>query len=406
MSTKTVVALRSREANLKRKIRRHLKQIGFHRAPDGTLLPPNLDKETYRGIHAHQRAAKLADHKDWIAAKSAKLIQYFASGTDIDVQGIRPRLEPAPGHTWQADLFRIAGLYWRIPISEGYGRRLRFLVWDDNNGKLIGLLALGDAVFNLRARDELIGWDHERRAEALVHLMDAYVLGAVPPYNKLLGGKLIASLARTSDVVEAFDSKYRDTVGVISKRKKQPRLAAITTSSALGRSSIYNRLKLGDRLIFEPIGYTSGWGHFHIADALFEELREYLKQVGDRYANAFKFGNGPNWRLRVIRRALGLLGMDPDLIRHGFAREVFFCPVASNAIAFLRGDHKRVRYKNLLNVESASQAALARWIIPRAARVPDYLNWRAEQFLEELMMRVAQPTAQPTRAKWTGRGTS
>lgn len=405
MSTKSVVTLRSREVSLKRKIRRHLKAIGFARAPDGTLLPPNLDKDTYRSIHAHQRISKLDDHKNWIAAKGEKLIQHFASGTEIDVTRIKPRLELAPGDTWQADLFRFASLYWRIPVSGGYGRRLRFLVWDDNNRKLIGLLALGDAVFNLRVRDDLIGWDHERRAEALVHLMDAYVLGAVPPYNALLGGKLIASLARTSDVVEAFDGKYRDAVGIISKKKKQPRLAAITTSSALGRSSIYNRLKLGNRLVFEPIGYTSGWGHFHIADSLFEELREYLKQGGDSYANAFKFGNGPNWRLRVIRRALDLLGMDPDLIRHGFAREVYFCPVASNAVEFLRGDHKRVRYADLPDVKSASQAALTRWVIPRSARFPGYLSWRSEQFLEELMVRVIQPTAQSVGEKWTGRRT-
>lgn len=406
MSSSNIIALRTREAGLKRRLRAHLKQIGFYRAPDGTLLPPDLDKETYRKIHAYQREEKLAKHKQWIEAKGNKLFQYFASGTEVDVRGIRPRLEPAPGDTWQADLFRFAGLYWRIPISEGYGRRLRFLVWDDNNGKLIGLLALGDAVFNLRARDELIGWDHKRRAEALVNLMDAYVLGAVPPYNTLLGGKLIASLARTSDIVDAFAVKYRKTVGVISKKRKNARLVAITTSSALGRSSIYNRLKLDGRLIFEPIGYTSGWGHFHISDALFEELRDYLHQAGDLYASAFKFGQGPNWRLRVIRRALSLLGMDPDLIRHGFAREVFFCPVATNAIAFLRGDHKRVRYDNLPSVESASKLALDRWIIPRAERVPHYLAWRPEQFLEELTRQVAQPASQPERALWIGHATN
>jgi hypothetical protein len=406
MSTQTVIMLRAREAKLKRKIRRHLKEIGFQRAPDGTLLPPNLDKESYRSSHAHKRAAKLASHEDWVAAKSTKLMPYFASGTDIDVQRIRPRLELVLGGTWQSDLFRLAGLHWQIPISEGYGRRLRFLVWDDNNAKLVGLLALGDAVFNLRARDELIGWDHTRRAEALVHLMDAYVLGAVPPYNTLLGGKLIASLARTSEVLDAFNTKYHEAIGVISRKKKHARLVAITTSSALGRSSIYNRLKLSDRLIFASIGYTSGWGHFHISDGIFEELREYLRQVGDPYANRFRFGNGPNWRLRVIRRAFEVLGMDPNLIRHGFAREVFFCPVADNAIAFLRGDHQRVRYKDLPSVESVGQAALARWVIPRAARVPGYRDWRAEQFLEMITSQAPEPTRQPMGAKWIGRRTS
>ena len=319
-------------------------------------MPPALDKSTYRSIHAHQRAEKITAQKDWITAKSNSLIRYFASGTEVDARGIRPRIEQARGGTWQADLFRLASFYWRIPISVGYGRRIRFLVWDDNNGKLIGLLALGDAVFNLRVRDDLIGWDHKRRAEALVNLMDAYVVGAVPPYNTLLGGKLIASLARTSDVVQSFDAKYHDTVGIISNRQKNARLVAITTSSALGRSSIYNRLKVAGRLLFEPIGYTSGWGHFHISDALFEELRDYLTQVGDRYADACKFGQGPNWRIRVIRRGLDLLGMNSDLMRHGFARQVFFCPIATNAIAFLRGDHKRVKYKDIPNVESGEQA--------------------------------------------------
>src|SRR4029453_18146958 len=95
------------------------------------------------------------------------------------------------------------------------------------------------------------------------------------------------------------------------------------------------------------------------------------------YADAFKFGNGPNWRLRVIRKALSSLGMDPNLIRHGFAREVFFCSVANNALEFLRGVDKRVRYDDLPSVESISKLALARWMIPRAERVPAYLGWRA-----------------------------
>src|SRR3546814_18344755 len=84
----------------------------------------------------------------------------------------------------------MASLYWQVPVSDGYGRRMRFLVWDQAHGKLIGIFALGDAVFNQAARDAVIGWDHHRRSAALVNLMDAYVLGALPPYSHLLGGKL------------------------------------------------------------------------------------------------------------------------------------------------------------------------------------------------------------------------
>lgn len=384
--TERVIQLRAREARLKRKIRTHLRELGFHRAADGTLLPPALDKDAYRSIHGQQRRAKLVAHEEWIAGKLPLLRRYFASGREINVAGIRPRLELALAETWQADLFRLAGLSWQIPISEGYGRRLRFLVWDDNNEKLMGLLALGDAVFNLRARDQFIGWDHKRREQALVHLMDAYVLGSIPPYNAILGGKLVASLVRTKEVVSAFNKKYRNTVGVISKTKKNPRLAAVTTTSALGRSSVYNRVKLNERLLLKPIGFTSGWGHFHISNALFEELRDYLGQTGDRYASGFQYGNGPNWRIRLIRRALDALGMNSDLIRHGFAREVFFCAIADNALEFLRGEQKRARFGDLPSVETMGRLALERWAIPRAQRAPQYRDWTVEMFLSSLIV--------------------
>ena len=173
MSTGLVIALPGDEARLKRKVRAHFKRLGFLKAPDGTLLPPNLDKQSYRDMHAHQRDSRLDANRAWIADRAGELIQHFASGADLDVARITPRIEVVRSGTWQSNLFRLASYYWRIPISEGYGRRLRFLVWDDHHKKLIGLFALGDAVFNLRARDEFIGWDHHRRVDAMVNLMDA-----------------------------------------------------------------------------------------------------------------------------------------------------------------------------------------------------------------------------------------
>src|SRR4029079_5050801 len=99
---------------------------------------------------------------------------------------VMPRLELIDADTWQSDLFRLATFSWSVPVSAGFGRRLRYLVWDDSNSKLIGGIALGDHVFNLKVRDELIGWTVHDRSSRLVNLMDAYVLGAVPPYSHLL----------------------------------------------------------------------------------------------------------------------------------------------------------------------------------------------------------------------------
>jgi hypothetical protein len=386
---KTIPLENARQANLKRKLRAHFKAIGFTKSSSGLLVPPALDKEGYRQVHATQRQAKLIENAKWLEAKAPGMIRHFASGSEIVVEKIAPRLEVAHGNSDAGDLFRLASLNWRIPVSEGYGRRLRFLVWDDSNSKLIGLIALGDAVFNLKARDSAIGWDHLQRKESLVHLMDAYVLGAVPPYNMLLGGKLLASLVRSSDVVKAFDDRYRHSVGIISKKSKKPRLVAVTTTSSLGRSSVYNRLALGGRKIFEPIGYTSGWGHFHISDSLFDDLRKYLLERGDPYAETFNFGQGPNWRIRLIKRALKLLGLDQQLVQHGMAREVFLCSIAENAAQFLRGEHVRVRYGALPSVSQVSQMALERWIGPRAHRLPEFAQWKSDQFLLDLRASTA-----------------
>lgn len=384
MNSAPLIATPGEDARLRRKIRSHFKLLGFTKRSNGNLVPPGLDKQSYRDMHAHQRDAKLATNKEWIDRHASKLILHFASGVELDVEKIRPRLEVVRSDTWQSNLFRLATYYWRIPISEGYGRRMRFLVWDDYHEKLIGIFALGDAVFNLKARDEFIGWDHHLRAKGLIKLMDAYALGAVPPYNMLLGGKLIASLIQTREVANAFQAKYHDSVGIISGERKNARLVAVTTTSALGRSSIYNRLRIGDESIFRSIGYTSGWGHFHISNALFNDFRKYLESIGDEYAGTHNYGQGPNYRLRVVRKVLTMLGMDPDLARHGLAREVFFCPLATNAMQVLRGEHKQVRYSGLPTVKQRANAALARWVLPRADRRPEFRDWRQMDFLQEI----------------------
>jgi hypothetical protein len=384
MKKGNVVEISARESRLKRLVRQHLHDLGFHRDAEGRLLPPSLDKDGYRRFHQGQREEKLAENRSWLDKNQTGLMKWFADGATITPSAIVPELELVKSDTWQSSLFRMASLYWQVPVSNGYGRRMRFLVWDRGHDKLVGIFALGDAVFNQAARDAYIGWDHHRRSESLVNLMDAYVLGALPPYSHLLGGKLVASLIRTREVVDAFDDRYGESVGLISHKKKRARLLAVTTTSALGRSSIYNRHQLSGRKIFEPIGYTSGWGHFHFSGRIFDELRKYLEYMEDDYAAAFEFGSGPNWRIRVIRRALDRLGMDPALVRHGFVREVFIAKIAKNAEAILRGDNMRVLYGGLPTVREVASAALERWVLPRSERDKRYLDWRASDLLASI----------------------
>jgi len=379
-----IIPLLTVEARIKRKLRLHLRQLGFIHAKNGTLTPPSNSKDAFRSLHCMQRQEKLEQERSFFDQYAGTLLNHFADGAEIDPAKIQPILLEVKAHTHESNLFRFASLTWSVPVSNGYGRRMRFLVWDTGHNRLMGIMALGDPVYNLRVRDQLIGWTGNDRRHRLVNMMDAYVLGAVPPYNSLLCGKLIACLVRTQEVKDVFSKRYRDKCGIISCENKKARLVAVTTSSALGRSSVYNRLVLGGEKYFTSIGYTSGWGHFHIPDDLFNEMRVYLKRAKHPYANNHKFGSGPNWRLRTIRAVLNRLGMNSDLLQHGLLREVFFCKLANNAERVLRGQVKRPNFSGLLTVDEVAQLAKARWILPRAERIPDYRSWKREGILQKI----------------------
>jgi len=384
-----VVSVSTREASLKKRLRRHLKSLGFQKADDGSLLPPGTGKDVVRTIHGAQRNDRLAVSQTFLASRLPRLNKYFASGEDVDPAKISPKLQLISSDTWEGDLFRLASLTWSVPVSNGFGRRLRFLVWDEHNGKLIGIIAIGDPVFNLSVRDNLIDWDVKARGERLVNIMDAYVLGALPPYNALLGGKLVACLVRSLDVYNHFLKAYGKTTGIISGEQKKARLLTVTTSSSMGRSSVYNRLRLGGIEYFSPIGYTGGWGHFHIPDSLFSDLREYLREIGHDYADLHQFGQGPNWRLRAARAALEALGFKDDVLRHGIQREVFLCNLAKNAAKILRTGKGKPDLSSLLSADDVSQLAVERWMLPRSERRPEFSLWKRENI--EFLLRESPP---------------
>jgi len=372
------VIVLSAQATLKRRLRRHLTSLGFQKGADGTLTPPGTGKDAIRAVHNVQRSDRLAASRSFILERFPHLIKYFASGEDIDAARISPVLQKISSGTWEGELFRLASLTWSVPVSNGFGRRIRYLIWDEHNGKLIGIIAIGDPVFNLAVRDNLIDWDVQARSERLVNIMDAYVLGALPPYNALLAGKMVACLIRSRDIYDDFSRAYGKTTGIISHEEKNARLLVVTTSSSMGRSSVYNRLKLSGIEYFRSIGYTGGWGHFHIPDKLFADLRDYLRLIGHSYADQNRFGEGPNWRLRTTRAALVALGFHDDILRHGIQREVFICELASNALKLLNRGSGRPNLSTLLSAEEVANLAVERWLLPRSLRMPEFKIWKRE----------------------------
>jgi hypothetical protein len=79
-----------------------------------------------------------------------------------------------------------------------------------------------------------------------------------------------------------------------------------------------------------------------------------------------------------------MLGLNPELLRHGINREVFICKLADNAEDYLRGDSKKLHYTNLLSVNDVGNLAIERWIVPRAARRPEFKSWKSSMILDML----------------------
>ena len=282
--------------------------------------------------------------------------------------------------SWDELLFRYVALHWSIPVSAGYGRRIRFLVVDDQNDKLIGVIGLGDPVFSLRARDEWVGWTSFQRKSRLRHVVDAYVLGAVPPYSYLLCGKLVAMLATSTEVRTAFENKYSSSTSLIAETTGDSALALLTTTSALGRSSIYNRIRFRRRRLYNAVGYTSGSGEFHFSNGVYGEIRKFAETYCEPSAKHTNWGSGFRSKREVVRKVLSELGLPMSYHYHGIQRQVFMAPLAKNWRSFLKGKAKRLQYYKL-DASSMIAYFTKRWLIPRSERSDSYKHFNPTSYL-------------------------
>ena len=368
-----------RTRDLKRLLLRSLKEQGF-RVDGSRLLPPaDLSKDSLRQLHQTAVAHKVERSKPGLFKYQDELQQQIASGTDVVPEKIRPILVEVHRDSKEELLFRYATLHWSIPVSSGYGRRLRFLVIDEHNKKLIGVVGLGDPIFNLGMRDIWIGWTKEDRRERLHQVMDAFVLGAVPPYSSLLFGKLVALLASSNQVREAFHRKYAGRSSVIRGRPLSSQLVAITTTSAMGRSSIYNRLKFHDRIVYQSVGFTQGSGEFHFANGLYSALSDFAGRHCDATAKHDLWGTGFRNRREIVKKSLPKLGLSSEWLYHGVEREIFVIPLAENTRQILRGEESQPVWHDQ-TADDLYEWFRERWLFRRVQWDQRYLEFDADSY--------------------------
>jgi hypothetical protein len=287
-----------------------------------------------------------------------KVKKYIAVPDEIDILKVKPYLVLVDQSEEHKRIWSYAAGFWSIPVTTGYGRRLRYFVFDEQNDKLIGIVGLADPVIGLEMRDiESIDWNKEQKLERLYNCMTAYILGAIPPYNRILGGKLVALTVMFPEIRKWFYDKYKNSKSIITKVQKKPYLVYVDTMGAFGKSSIYTRL-----FNWDFIGYTKGKSHIHItANGSWELIK---KVVSPEDFKTYKYGQGPNWKMRILGKGLRELGFSDEMMSIGWKRGYYRCTLAENWQEYLQGKANRVKWKQFEN-DKLVEYWRERWVLPR-----------------------------------------
>ena len=265
--------------------------------------------------------------------------KYFAKKEEINPNKIELELELVNNNK-SSELFRTATSFWSVPISSGYGRRMRFILWDKTYNKVFGIFGLGDPIIGFKIRDYYIGWNKEQRYDRLYNMMSAYILGAMSPYNELYGAKMVAMAVGSKEVCKLFEEKYKDKETIIKKRTPIPKLIAVDTMAFFGKSLIYEGLRE-----WQFLGFTKGMMHIHL-NSFWDDIIELARKLDIESAKKNKYGHGPNWKFRVIQDVFNAIGINENFFLTNIQKGYYFRPLASNWREFLQGETNETVYVN------------------------------------------------------------
>ena len=188
-----------------------------------------------------------------------------------------------------------------------------------------------------------------RRAGA--NLLEITTCGAIAPYNRILGGKLVALLMLSPQVGADYRRRYASP-SIISSQMKNRQVIRDSTLVYLGTTSLYvhgssqyNRLRLPagtiapeqESIRYNALGQTSGFGTIQFSADTSRAIDAYLACESDFKEVNSVFGEGASPKLRKLKMGLRRLGFDADkLIQHRHHRLIYGAPLFPKAQDWLQ----------------------------------------------------------------------
>lgn len=221
-----------------------------------------------------------------------------------------------------------------------------------------GLLLMLDDHDGRRALDSILRRVKQRAIAE--NVMEITTCGAVAPYGEVLGGKLVAMLLCSPQVVRDFAERYTGRASLIASGlagrpvRRPARLSLLTTSSLYSvGSSQYNRVRIPGTVLgghgqvaYERLGTTASFGTVHFAPDTARTLVVLAKLAADnrRVVNNL-FGEGMSPKLRSLRGGVEALGLPADVfLRHHSPRLLYGVPLAHNTDETLLGLAEEAEY--------------------------------------------------------------
>jgi hypothetical protein len=224
------------------------------------------------------------------------------------------------------------------------GRIICILVKDSITNKYLGIMSLSSDIIGMEDRDKAIGWTNENKIKnkKINHLMNLSTCVSIQPFGfNFNGGKLLAKLAFSKEVIDKFYEKFNQE------------LLAIVTTGLYGKSVQYDRLQE-----IKYIGKTKGNSIYWIPENITEKCRKYLKLHHNYDTTGFK-------KLAVISKIILVLNLNKDDVLASNEKSIY--------LGFTRLDSKKylcekIDKLNKYNFKSAQEIFndwMNRWAIQR-----------------------------------------
>ena len=368
--------------SLRQRIIQSLKIQGF--SVNGHIQPMEFDKSSLKQIQDHSRKEQLKLNQKFIIDGYKTISSYLVNGAEIDPSKIELELKEVTEGSVEHIIYRWWNLvWWSVPYQKSYGRQMRYILWDKTHNAPFGLIGLQSPVLKIAVRDKHLEIPNEELDRWINKSLQAQRLGALPPYNLILGGKMVGLAVTSNEIRNAYKRKYNNTVTVMNGKTVDANLLFITTTSAFGRSSIYNRLKFKEELVAQSLGFTKGSGTFHIPQEIYTQIQKYLTKKGIDVSTTF--GKGPSRKLKLLHIAFKYLKLS-DYQFHNIQREFFLFPLVKNLKDVISKGRKPDYHNRELN--ELTNFWKTRWAIPRSERFDEFKQHNGKLFIDEIMEEV------------------